>query len=520
MRSPVSAFWFPEFLKPGMVRHATLSAALLILSAALPVQQLAASPWAEVGDVRLRSDLQLLAAAGVVDQITTHWPVPWAGVMDSLNRPGALDGQSAAIMAAAQRVLAKAESQLEPDRIRGSAGLDISSAPAVVYGFDGGVRNYVAAGQLSGELISGDTAIRISAGALLSKFSGGQGKFMPDGSYLAERIGGAVVYAGYLTHWWGPGWISALSLSNNARPFPQIGVERLTTEPFHSPWLSWLGPWQAEFIVGLFDDKRVATNTLWDGWRITLNPLHGLEIGLSLSEESCGKGPTESLHPCKPLATYFDLRNAASHPTRVNGEGLADIKYSDFAWGIPWELYAQVMNEDSPPFTYSQTSHLLGGSIWIPHGNNDIRLTVEYTNTIATLNLYDFNSNYIYGSTYNDYKYPFDGMRYDKRDLGFSLDSDSRLLSVQTSFVDSSGRSYTLTAHRAWVATPFTELGFQGAANPLTTASVTIDILEGRVSFPFRGVKVDLSARVQDDQFRPNRGFTAALETALRWDFE
>jgi hypothetical protein len=58
------------------------------------------------------------------------------------------------------------------------------------------------------------------------------------------------VYAGHMTHWWGPGWISALSMSNNAHPIPQIGFSRIDTKPSDSPWLSWMGPWQAEFLSG------------------------------------------------------------------------------------------------------------------------------------------------------------------------------------------------------------------------------------------------------------------------------
>lgn len=102
-------------------------------------------------------------------------------------------------------------------------------------------------------------------------------------------------------------------------------------------------------------------------------------------------------------------------------------------------------------------------------------------------------------------------MRYDGRALGFSLDSDSRLFSVQAGYLDSWGRSYTLTIHRAEVSTPLT-----GTGNPLTSSPVTIDMLEGRVRLPLPGITFDLAARVQDDQLRPKRGFGAALETALK----
>src|SRR6185312_11654906 len=342
-------------------------------------------------------------------------------------------------------------------------------------------------------------------------FQGGGKQFMPDGSYVAQKIGGALVYAGYLTHWWGPGWISALSYSNNARPFPQIGIERDSTSEFRTPWLSWLGPWQMEFLIGWFNDKRVATNTYWDGFRFTFNPLPGLQIGLARTDELCGKG-----HPCKPLATYFDLRNDPAHPSRTNDEGLIDIHYTNTFFRVPYEIYTQVMNEDSNPIIHSASSHLFGASAWIPIGGQNVRMTIEYTDSIATKNIFSFGNN-LFGVTYNDVKY-IDGMRYRGRDLGFSLDTDSRLASFQASVIDAGDRTYTLTFHRAQVSTPSTPLRV-GETNPLTTAQVTIDIGEARVTVPWTGVKLDLAARVQDDQLRPHHGFTAAFESALQIDF-
>jgi hypothetical protein len=41
-------------------------------------------------------------------------------------------------------------------------------------------------------------------------------------------------------------------------------------------------------------------------------------------------------------------------------------------------------------------------------------------------------------------------------------------------------------------------------------------MVEGRMSFPFRRMMVDLAVRAQDDQPRPDRGFNAAAEIRLR----
>ena len=449
----------------------------------------------------MRSDLELLAGRGLIDNITTHWPLPWASIVPRLRTVSLVD-EPQYVQEAIARVLYIADAGTDIGHVQIGARSDITNAPAIVRDFGAlGLEDTQA--QLTAEYLGSSTAVRLAAGFQIDHHSG-RVEFVPDGSYVAQRLDFAVLYAGYLTHWWGPGWISALSLSNNARPFPQIGIQRSETSASTSPLFSWLGPWQAEFIVGWFDDRRVATNTLWDGLRFTFNPIRGLEVGASRSDELCGEG-----HTCKPLATYFDLTNTPTHQSRTNDEGLIDLKYSDSIGETPFSIYTQVMNEDTNPFVHSKSSHLFGATVWIP-GVNHLRLTVEYTSTIATLNIIPFQD-YVFGETYNDFKYPGDGMRYDRRALGFSLDSDSTLLSVQAGYLDSGGRSYTLTFHRADVSTPQS-----GTGNPLTSSPVTIDMLDGRLRLPLNGATVDFGARVQDDQFRPKRGFTAAFETALK----
>ncbi len=61
--------------------------------------------------------------------------------------------------------------------------------------------------QISGEMLLTDTtAIRLSVGGALSDWNDGKGRVLPDNSYIAQKIGGAVVYAGYLYALVGP-WL-------------------------------------------------------------------------------------------------------------------------------------------------------------------------------------------------------------------------------------------------------------------------------------------------------------------------
>ena len=95
-----------------------------------------AGPWAEVGDAGLRSDIEVLSAAGVIDDITMQWPLPWGGILGRLDQPGALDGQPDYVRNAALRVRARSMAETETHELHASVTVDATNEPAVVRGFD------------------------------------------------------------------------------------------------------------------------------------------------------------------------------------------------------------------------------------------------------------------------------------------------------------------------------------------------------------------------------------------------
>jgi hypothetical protein len=211
----------------------------------------------------------------------------------------------------------------------------------------------------------------------------------------------------------------------------------------------------------------------------------------------------------------LNIYNTPQNPGLDNGEGNIDIKYSGVMADHPFQIYMQLMNEDSNPIVYSGTSHLFGASVWIPVDTTDVRLTLEYTSSLATKNIFSFGE-YRYGFAYNDYKY-VDGMHYRGRSLGFSLDTDSQLLSVQAEYADPLGCDYSLTYHHAEVSAAQNTV-----SNVVTTAPVRFNMVEGRANLPLlvrgRTVQLDLAGRLQDDQPRPDKGFKASLEASLTVD--
>jgi hypothetical protein len=462
------------------------------------------SPWAEVGDNRLRTDIELLGQAGLIDSVTTQWPLPWKSIAHDL-RNADTENESSMIQAVASRALYQAERENRPG-LSASAMLDVTNKPSVVYGFDGLGRGDGEAA-LSLSYNSNWLAGRLSIGAFTQSFQGHDTKLMLDDSYVAAKLGDEVLlYAGWLEHWWGPGWISALSLSNNARPFPQVGLERLNTSASSWPVLRWLGPWQFEFLLGYLDGPRLVPNTYYNAARFTIHPFKGFELGLARYEEFCGDG-----HPCSPIRDYFHFSNNPNSVNNTNDEATWDIKYSYTIADIPFQTYLQVMNEDYSWFNHSGSSHLFGITAFLPARDRPVRLTVEFSDSIATVHPFSFGEN-IYGFSYTNYQF-LDGMRYRGRTLGFSLDDDSTLLSVQGSWIDAGGRYYELSIHHATIGNSHS-IG----ANVVSPIPVLLNLGEARVSLPWHGWKFDLAARIQDDQPRPAHGFAASAEVGLHLD--
>jgi hypothetical protein len=284
---------------------------------------------------------------------------------------------------------------------------------------------------------------------------------------------------------------------------PQVGIERASTERSSWPLLNLLGPFQAEFFLGYLDGPRIQSDTYFNGLRFTVEPLRGLELGFTRVEEFCGQG-----HNCSPIKDYFHFSNNPFSVNNTNDQISLDIKYAAAVGRIPFQAYGQIMDEDYSILGHPVASHLVGASIFLPAGSNDVKLTAEYTDSVPTMNLFSFGD-VLHGAAYNNSQYP-DGMRYRCRTLGFSLDSDSTLLSLQASWTDRGGRFYEVSLHHAAISNPLNTSG-----NAVTTAPVHVNLGEARIGLPWNGLRFDLAGRLQDNQPRPHGGFAAAIELGI-----
>lgn len=486
---------------------------LLTLAAMSASGPVAAAPWLPVGDSGLRSDVEILAAHGLVDALLTSWPLP-AGQFKRLDDDERLAREPEYVQRAAARVRAA----LRRSGLEAGGDLRLASESAVVRGFDTLARDDVDAravlawndAPVEGELHAG----------LISDRHGDSTHAALDGSFLSTLLGNVRAYGGWVEQWNGPGWSTSLILSNNARPFPKIGLMRDEPRPFESRWLSWLGPWQADFFVGLLDDEqRLDDNTVLGSLRLSINPVPGLELVAMRSVEFCGDG-----HECDPFDAAFHLNNDDKSTNSTNEEATLEFKYSRAFGALSVSPYFQMMNEDTGPFTHSYTSYLGGVSLAAPWGDTGAqwRLSAEYVDTVATKNAFGFGTR-VHGIAYANGGYP-DGFRYRGRTLGFSLDSDSRLASLDFMVVDGGGRRYSLTAYRAHISTP--ELAAIQASgdetafhNVVSAVPLRFSELDAAVSIPLRGVALDFIVRGRDKSLPADLGDRVEVEAGLSFRF-
>jgi hypothetical protein len=484
-----------------------LSALAGALMAGCSATAAAAGPWAESGDAGLRSDVELLESARLVHGITMQWPIAWSGLYARLHDNPSLESQPAHLRAAARRVSAAAKADTRTGFFAESL-IDLTNEPGVIRGFDA-LGRQKAQSRFAFGFNGEDTTLRLAVGAQSSNRHDHQ-TLMFDGSYIAQRLGNSIVYAGYLDHWWGPGWMSALSLSSNARPMPQIGIMRADPKPFTWPILRWLGHWQAQFLVGVMDGPRANLNTIYTAARISVNPFPGFELGFGRTTQMCGTGVS-----CSPLADWFHIsNNSATGPNNTNDQGMIDVRYSGRIEGVSFSLYAQEMNEVQSNPLPQEVSHLAGLTLWSPVAGGLGRLTLEYTSTVPLYQLL-WGGIKGYGWPYNSGQYR-DGMRYRGRSLGFSLDSDSEMFSLQGDWRSENGIGYRLSFHSANVSHPLIASVVPTFYNAVTTTPVHINMVEARLTLPFKAMDFELAVRAQDDQPRPDSGATAAVELAIR----
>jgi hypothetical protein len=462
-----------------------------------------ADPWLAPGDAALRSDIQLLADAGVVRGPVTTWPISWPDI--------------------ARDVLAADESRF--DAMTGDALLRVKrlARAASADGFAGA--GYRIAGAYQPSMLrefadqpreEAEVALRASwltqhlalnlQGAYVADPVDGQ-ELRADGSYLGVNFGNFMLSAGFMERWWGPGWDGSLILSTNARPIPGITLERNYTDPFKSKWLAWIGPWRASIAMGRAESSDVPVpDVRFFAARVDFKPRPWLEFGLTRTAQWCGGD-----RPCD-WDTFVDVvygndnqvaDGAAAAEQPGNQMAGYDMRLRSPWRALPLVFHTQWIGEDEAGGLPSKFLGQFGLETWGAVRRGTWRLRAEYTDTACNFS----RQTPLYGCAYRNSIYP-QGYAYRGRIIGDSMDNDSRRYTLAAQLTLRNGDFFGLTVRRA-------EINRDGGDHAISDVPLDVDNVELRYSRGWAAGKFSVGLGYEDPATGPDA--TSKVHGFVNW---
>jgi len=403
---------------------------------------LAASPFAPVGDVVLRHQVQLLQDEGVLDGIATTWPYNLGDLYYNLQE-GAVSGSDYWFLGQDLTERLEVENNLGVGQTQLFVNAGTASQPLRTFSsfsrgnLESGVRT-----SLMGNHYAANVSVAYANNPADDEH------LRLDGSYIGVSAFDWTLALDYTERWWGPGWEGSLILSNNARPFPAVSRTRNVSTASALPGGRWLGNWTFTTFMGILNDDgaQSVNNPLFWGLRAEVRPFDCLTIGISRTAQWAGHGRSRSLKTFWNLLAGRDNNGGSLSVSQEPGNQLAgmDFRYKPIK-KLPAALYGQVIGEDAGGMIPSKLMFLAGAETWglfRPIDKATWRLHVEYADTSARYNLQG-NPDNVYRFAYNHHIYK-QGYRYKGLSLGHAMDGDGTMLSAGFLLSEEGGRYWGL----------------------------------------------------------------------------
>jgi len=464
-----------------------------------------AVPFIEADNRWLRSDVQALAEAGVITSPVTQWPIMWASVGDDLEKADS-ETMATSLLSSFERVR-KAYERASSNKIQGYSAIEVASDAAIFREFGDSSREK-ATFDAALDWVGDNAAIRLQVQAVKDPIDGEN--VTANGSYLGLVKGNWVFSAGVIDRWWGPGWKNSMILSTNARSFPALSIQRHYTQPFESPWLSFIGPWTLETFMGKLEKDRHIPNALLWGLRATFKPVPALEVGLSRTAIWGGTGRSNSLNAFGHILLGTN-ENGGNGLTAVNDpsnqQAGFDMKWQLTTSEVPLNAYMQYIGDDKlingVPSKAIVLYGLEAGQFHTNWGN--YRLFAEYANTTPS----GFQGIRTNNTTYEHSIYQ-SGYRYRGRSIGATFDNDSVVTTL--GFIGSNYQNQELSMNYSVMNLnrDGTDKSAPGG-NSITKTALKLNALETRYRYYWKQSYIELEASIYDENV-----LAFALDTSNR----
>lgn len=471
-----------------------------------------ASQWVEPGTTIVRHDIDVLARHGLISGPIISWPVPKAQVERRLEQVSPHD-----LPIHVQKSLERVRRWLRADEYAPRPGVRLRLAatnqPRIVGHFQRPIRDDFDTSLWLGRDWR-STTLRVGVGyhgASIDKM-----KF--DGSYLVQAVSGWLLYGGIVDLWWGPGRGNSIILSTNAQALPKIGWMRRDPRAFKTRWLKWMGPWQFNGFAGVLDDDRHVADPLLVGLQLVLNPVRGLEVGLTRVFTICGSGRSCGLSTWADAAFPFnDVENQETANDPSNQIAGFDLRYNARVGRHGAAIYGQYYGEDEQDNWIRSVIGMFGLSVDGPlgRGGTQWRVTIEYSET-AVDGFEDRPT--VFNQAYGHRVYRT-GYRYRQRAIGHSIDGDGRLASLMASVFDTQGNEYYARYHFARINRDDACGTINGVCQHTVSESAEeINTIEAGVVLPTKFGDVAADVRWASD--RPNSSGKKDPSGTLRFSWE
>lgn len=396
-----------------------------------------AEPWIDTSNIYLRASIQQLADAGYIKTPVTTFPLMWVDIGRDLKQI-----KYASLNSAEKEAFNYINHNFKAAQ-RNTKTLEFNTAIKdkrfTSFGEDFRDKNNI---KMQTSFMTDSIAGSITSSYNVDPRDGK--KIRLDGSYIAGFVGNWALTFGKQDRWWGPGWDTNLSLTNNARPLAALSLSRRSATPFEVPFTEIKIPWTVTSFMGVMDDNRIIDDTLLWGFRLNFKPLDSLEIGVTRLAQWGGKGRSKSFSTFTDVLLGKDNCGASGLDCGINKENEPgnqqagyDLRYSLSVLNTPIAIYGQYFAEDGDN-SGSSLSFLtepqvqVGIDTQLNLYSTPTTIFLEYTDTYADCRDND-NSNI--GDCFYEHHIYQTGMRYQQRTLGNLYDNDAT--SIVLGFISS-----------------------------------------------------------------------------------
>ncbi len=406
-----------------------------------------AEPWLAPGDVRLRSDIQLLSDAGVIDVPVTTWPLVWSDIAQGIDSSSVNRELTSGEAAALRRVRSRLRLERRSDEFAFKGYAAMANDPRRLRTFDNSAREKK---ELQSSMAWMGKRFAVKLQGQLVEDDDGNTDARNDGTYAGAVFGNTMLSIGWMDRWWGPGWEGSLAYSSNARPIPTIALERRLSTPFKTKWLSWIGAWRAIVSYGKLEHDRAVSDANLLGFRFVARPFNDFEFAVTRTAQWCGDGrPCDADSLWQVIKGKSNLGDEGVSRNDEPGNQLAgfDLRWNSPLYDAPYAFYMQGYAEDELDSRPSEWMILYGLEGWgdLRWADFAYRWHFEATNTAVATRLKNASRwvSQRYNIAYNNSFYPT-GYRFRGEVIGHAMDGDGKMFSLGLLLVEPDGDNWDI----------------------------------------------------------------------------